>query len=167
MTPGNVRVEEDENRRDPCNVQRYGSIQCAAVEQAHHIVPDSVLRYGNRAEGEAGVKRIPGMPTFRDGMAICLTGHARDPTSDHGIAHDFTDPRIAAAGLASPIPGTTTLSIAKKAGIAGAIAAKPLWDAEITAAVNAQFAAIDGSRLVNAANRPATGAALEALMKGQ
>jgi len=168
VTPGNVRVEEDKRRRDPCNVQRYGSIQCAAGEQAHHIVPDSVLRYGNRAEGKAGVKRIPGMPTFRDGMAICLTGGHPDPTgaSEHSRAHRITDNAIKVAGDVGNPVGTTTLTTAKLAGIAGASAAKPHCIVQITAAVEAQYDGMDGNRLVNAVNRPATGAALEALKAG-
>lgn len=163
---GNVRIEEEEEQPDPCNVQRYGSISCKAGEQAHHIVPDSLLRYGNRADGEAGLNRIPGMPSFRDGMAICLTGQASDPTSGHGIAHSVTDPMIAAAGATSAIPGTTTLGIGTAAGIAGASAAKPDCTAQITAAATAQFGPLGPGRLVNAANRPARGAAREALIQG-
>jgi Domain of unknown function (DUF4150) len=167
VTPGNVEIEEQRRRDRPCIVQRYGSLACPTGEQAHHIVPDSTLRYGTRAEGEAGQKRIEGMPSFRDGMAICLTGNAADRTGGHGIAHGVTDPLIAAAGRAAAIPRTATVEQAKTAGIAGATAARPECAPEIAAAVELQYATIDSGRLVNAANRPATGAALDALMKGQ
>lgn len=167
VQPGNVHIEEEEEEQpDPCNVQRYGSISCQAGEQAHHIVPDSLLRYGNRADGEAGLNRVPGMPSFRDGMAICLTGQASDPTSGHGIAHSVTDPMVAAAGATSAIPGTTTLGIGMAAGIAGASAAKPDCAAQIAAAATAQFGPLGPGRLVNAANRPARGAARDALIQG-
>ena len=106
------------------------------------------------------------MPSFRDGMAMCLTGYASDPTSGHGIAHSVTDPIVAAAGATSEIPGTTTLGVGMAAGIAGASAAKPECAAQILAATTGQFGAIGQGRLVNAANRPARGAAREALIQG-
>jgi hypothetical protein len=167
VTAGNVRIEGEEEDRDPCEVKRYGGLTCPEGEQAHHIVPDSLLRYGNRSEGEAGLKRIDGMPSFRDGMAVCLTGQASDPTSGHGIAHSVTDPLIAAAGAAAPIPGTTTVATGVAAGIAGASAAKPECVVQITVGATTQFSAIGQGRLLNAANRPARGAALQALSKGQ
>jgi hypothetical protein len=166
-TTETVTVTQQRRQRRPCIVMRFGSLSCPAGEQAHHIVPDSVLRYGNRPEGESGQKRIPGMPAFRDGMAICLAGNPADRTGEHGIAHSVTDPLIRASAQSSPIPGTTTLGAAVPAGIAGAAAARPECTPEIAAAIAGQFGQIDSGRLVNAMNRPATGAALQALMRGQ
>lgn len=170
-TPANVRVTgrgEEEEEPDPCEVKRYGSLRCpGGDDQRHHIVPDSALRYGTRSEGEVGQNRIAGLPSLRDGMAICLDGHATVPGTGHNIAHSVTDPMIAAAGVGSAIPGTTTVSVAKEAGIAGATAAKPDCAKEIRTAVDLQYAPIDGNRLVNSTGAPAIGPALDALRAGQ
>lgn len=139
-------------------------------EQAHHIVPDYALRYGTRSEGQAGLKRIPGMPSFGDGNAICLAGNARVAGTQHNIAHRVTDGRIEDFGRApnNAIPGTTTLGRATRASVAGAIQGKGGCAAEITAAVATQFGPIDSNRRVCATvyNLP-RGAALTALSPNQ
>ena len=60
-----------------------------------------------------------------------------------------------------------TVATGVAAGIAGASAAKPKCAAQITVAATTQFSTIGQGRLLNAANRPARGAALQALSKGQ
>lgn len=83
--------------------------ECGASANAHHIVADYTLRYGTRAEGMAGLKRIPGLPDFWSGPAICLVGRKSDVGSEHSIAHESTDPEIFSAGSQSAIPGTADI----------------------------------------------------------
>lgn len=102
-------------RNDPCKTGRYGSLKCntAIGEQAHHIVPDYTLRYGTRAEGISGQKRIPGLPSYYDGPAICLIGQAKLAGDEHGIAH-LADADIAAMGQGTgmaPISDITKRSL--------------------------------------------------------
>lgn len=83
--------------KDPgdCGIKPYKDQKCPKGQQAHHIVPDYALRYGNRKNAEA---RIPGMPSLNDGPSICLSGGSRTKNSEHNQAHDGTDPKIMAAG---------------------------------------------------------------------
>lgn len=83
--------------KDPgdCGIKPYKDLKCPEGQQAHHIVPDYALRYGNRKNSEA---RIPGMPSLDDGPSICLSGGSRTKGSEHNQAHEGTDPKIMAAG---------------------------------------------------------------------
>jgi hypothetical protein len=132
-------VKEDDQKKRPCNVGRFGSLEgtCPAGEQAHHIVADYTLRYGSRAEGIAGIKRILGLPSFRDGPAICLQGHARSAGDEHNIAHE-ADAEIAALGLAGSPKGTASISKISVISIAGATTARPDCAAAITGGVAQQ-----------------------------
>jgi Domain of unknown function (DUF4150) len=121
-------------KNDPCKTGRYGSLKCGAGEQAHHIVPDYTLRYGTRAEGISGTKRIPGLPSFRDGPAICLVGHAASAGDEHGIAHK-ADADVAAMGGAR---GTAPIAKITARSVRAAIAARPECELEIIAATAAQ-----------------------------
>lgn len=73
----------------PCKVGPYNLIkdQCPEGQQAHHIIADKFVRTSNRADGIAGKGRIPGMPDFGGGPAICLTGNARVNGTEHHEAH--------------------------------------------------------------------------------
>lgn len=42
--------------------------KCGAGQQAHHIIPDTLARTSNRAQGSKGVGRIPGMAGFGAGL---------------------------------------------------------------------------------------------------
>lgn len=79
--------ECDEDDKD-CIVGPYNEIKnkCPG-SQAHHIVPDYTLRYGTRMEAIRNQKRIPNMPSFGDGPAICLEGHAAIEGTEHNRAH--------------------------------------------------------------------------------
>jgi Domain of unknown function (DUF4150) len=81
-----------------CGIKPYKDQKCPSGQQAHHIVPDYALRYGNRKQGEKGQNRIPGMPSFDDGPSICLSGNSKSVGSDHNLAHAGTDPKVKAAG---------------------------------------------------------------------
>ncbi|WP_299910531.1 PAAR-like domain-containing protein [uncultured Paracoccus sp.] len=71
--PATDQVRVSRPRRDfKCLVGPYATVRPACPGEAHHIVPDFVLRYGNRLEGVAGTKRIPKAPSFAGGMTICL-----------------------------------------------------------------------------------------------
>ena len=96
-----VTRKGDPNRK--CKTGRYGSLKCPSGEQAHHIVPDYALRYGTRDEGVQGKKRIPGLPSFRDGPAICLQGYKATAGDEHSIAHS-ADVAIATLGANGQAP---------------------------------------------------------------
>lgn len=135
MTRDNVRITEKEKPRDrECNVGRYGSLKCPAGEQAHHIVADYTLRYGNRNEGVAGLKRIPGLPSFNNGPAICLKGYAKTAGDEHNIAHQ-ADEDIARLGSPS---GTAPIGEITKISIEHTRNARPECQKEIVKAVVAQ-----------------------------
>ena len=127
----NVSSTEKDNEKRPCRTGRYGSLVCDPGEQAHHIVADYTLRYGNRAEGVAGVNRIPGLPSFNDGPAICLQGYAKTAGDEHNIAHE-ADAAIAALGGAT---GTAPINQITLISVASATKARPKCAAEIANAV--------------------------------
>lgn len=102
-SPERNRVTRRADPRRPCRTGRYGSLTCPSGEQAHHIVPDYTLRYGTRAEGVSGLKRIPGLPSFRDGPAICLQGYKATAGDEHSIAHG-ADAAIAGMGVNGQAP---------------------------------------------------------------
>jgi hypothetical protein len=130
-------VKEDDQKKRPCKVGRYGSLICPAGEQAHHIVADYTLRCGNRTEGMAGKKRIEGLPSFRDGPSICLQGYAKLDGDDHHIAH-AADAPIEALGLTGSPKGTAPISAISPISIAGATTARPDCAGEIVAGVAQQ-----------------------------
>jgi hypothetical protein len=110
-------------RGDPkraCKTGRYGSLKCDGGEQAHHIVPDYTLRYGTRGEGMSGQKRIPGLPSFNDGPAVCLQGYAAVDGDEHSIGHSAD---AAIAGLGSG--GVAPISEITAASLNGAAIARP------------------------------------------
>ena len=169
VVPDNVRVDEDEQRRR-CIVGPYDTIKnlCAAGSQAHHIVPDFTLRYGTRAEGMRGEKRIPNMPSFGNGPSICVTGNARVSGTEHNQAH-AADSAIQALGASNIPPNTAPIGQVIPLAVAEAIRAKPQCAAEITAAVTTGFAGTHPSQLARTRqSRPLpSGATLEALRTGQ
>lgn len=124
-----TKDDQDKQKR-PCRVARYGSLLCPAGEQGHHIVADYTLRCGNRSEGVAGRNRIPGLPAFRDGPAICLQGYARTVGDEHNIAH-ASDAGIEALGAGGTPPGTAPIFAISGIAIAGATTARPDCAAEI------------------------------------
>jgi Domain of unknown function (DUF4150) len=165
---GDVRVT-DGDPPDPCKIGPYSEMRdiCrASGAQAHHIVPDYTLRYGTRVQGEAGIKRIPDMPTFGDGNAICLAGNAATPKSEHNIAQTYTDNQIRDLSKApdNPIPGTVQIGDVMDAAITGASKAKPDCAAQIEAAVQQQFGSLPENRLLRGTKyRIPRGPALEAI----
>lgn len=91
----NVNIPGSGNGDSPCGIRRFSEQKCPPGQQAHHIVPDYTLRYGARSDKES---RIPGMPSLNDGPSICLSGGSKTPGSEHNMAHEGTDPRIATIG---------------------------------------------------------------------
>lgn len=169
---GNLRVTGAPPPQLPCRVGTYRQLAgtCGPGREAHHIIPDYAKRYGTRKQGIRGENRIPGLPAYWEGMAICLTGNARSRTGQHGIAHRATDPMIAARG-ASPnatVPGTTTFGEAALAGAAGVIAARPECATVVVGAVTTELIGRRPGQLVNANPAgPPVGTARAALMVGQ
>ena len=132
-----AKDKDEDNKKRPCRTGRYGSLTCSTGEQAHHIVPDYTLRYGTRAEGMRGQKRIPGLPSFNDGPSICLTGHARVEPDEHWEAHG-ADALIAALGLGSQPPGTAPVKAITGVSSLSVLGARPDCAAEIAAALAVQ-----------------------------
>jgi hypothetical protein len=97
-TTVNGLIVKGVNILNNCGIKPYKDQKCPTGQQAHHIVPDYALRYGNRGQGEKGVNRIPGMPSLDEGPSICLSGGSKEAGSDHNLAHAGTDPKIKAAG---------------------------------------------------------------------
>jgi hypothetical protein len=168
--PQAVTGARERGRERPCLVGPYEDIrsQCNAQGgQAHHIVPDYALRFGNRSEGEVGLKRIDGMPSLQRGPAICLTGPAGTLGTEHNEAH-IGDRAIEQLGQRSMPPGTAPIGTIIPIAQAATTAARPDCAAKIAAAVKTGFAGVDRStlgrttRLPPAANSPTA----EALSKG-
>ncbi|XXY44369.1 hypothetical protein WME91_30620 [Sorangium sp. So ce269] len=134
-------------RDRPCNVGPYRTIRgtCEPGYQAHHIVPDYTLRYGTRAEGETGMKRIPNFPSF-GGPAICLQGNAADDGSEHWEAHGV-HASIAPLGVNGTPPGTTAIGSIIGLSENQAVNLRRECEAQIRAAVQAGFAGVDRSQL--------------------
>jgi hypothetical protein len=114
-TSGAVRTTGRERKKCNCIVGAYKDIKekCADANcngQAHHAVPDYTLRYGTREEGQGKSprKRIAGMPSFEDGVSVCLEGGAKDDGSAHWEAHG-ADGAIAKLGETSATPGTAPI----------------------------------------------------------
>jgi hypothetical protein len=91
----NVNVPGNGGGDSPCGIKPFKDQKCPPGQQAHHIVPDYTLRYGTRNDKAS---RIPGMPSLDDGPSICLSGGSKVAGSEHNLAHEGTDPRIAAVG---------------------------------------------------------------------
>lgn len=104
---GKQKTKRKPKRR--CELVPYDELQCEPGQQAHHVVPDWMLRMGKRG----GEERIPGMPSLESGPAICLEGGSGQA---HNVAHRHTDrpaERIARSGRATGMAGTLKLGQAK------------------------------------------------------
>lgn len=160
VTDGNLRDTDEERQRADCIVGRYGSIRgtCGRGRQAHHIVPDYTLRYGPRPSNiVTDDQRIPGMPSFLDGMAVCLAGNAtgsttRNPGEEHHAAHAVTDALIATSGSGGgTLWGTTTLGTVRQAsdlGIIQALRNDPACAELAIARSTEQFSGLPSNRLL-------------------
>ena len=77
--------------KDPCNLKPYEEKDCPKGEAAHHVIADSVLRYGTRGSDT----RIPNAPSLEEGLTICLS------KSEHQQVHAIMDKAIAKLGQSS------------------------------------------------------------------
>ena len=142
---GNNGFKTEGTGEGGCGIKPFKDQTCPTGQQAHHIVPDYALRYGNRADGAKGINRIPGMPSLDDGPSICLTGGSKVKNSDHNKAHDGTDPKIAALGDrkdkgplgVAPIGDIIEISIDEVGKV------KPHCQAEIKKKVDDAFSGVD------------------------
>lgn len=70
------------------------------------------VRKGNRPRLVADMNstdgRVKDMPTFNEGMAICVKGHARKKGTEHNTAHGC-DAKILAKSKTGKPPGTVSL----------------------------------------------------------
>jgi hypothetical protein len=153
-----------------CIVGPYELIknQCGTGQQAHHIIPDYLSRFGNRDQGKKGINRIPGMPSFGGGPAICLQGQARVTGSEHNTAHQCDTDICTAAkstdnGPENTIPVNEAVPMAMKA----AIAARPDCKKQIETAVRNSYPNYEqDNRSMNGAGKPAEGDAETHLKNG-
>jgi hypothetical protein len=102
------KVKRKPGRR--CELVPYDELQCETGQEAHHVVPDWMLRTGKR--GAAG-QQLPDMPSLAKGPAICLEKGAGE---EHNLAHKHTDKvaqRVGRAGKSTGTPGTIQLGQAK------------------------------------------------------
>lgn len=110
----NGKTKRKPTRR--CELVPHGELQCEKGQQAHHVVPDWMLRTGKRdVEGQ----QIPGMPNLDDAPAICLETGKGKP---HNVAHKHTDKvaqRVGREGRATGTPGTIQVGQAKKISARG------------------------------------------------
>lgn len=133
----------------PCVVAPYRDLRYVCGKackqgQAHHIIPDYTLRYGNRTEAELDFKRIPGLPKFGQGMSICMKGNAKDDDTEHYEAHQ-ADKDVASLGMNHPASpsfplGTAPIGEIMRLTKTQAQQAHPDCAAQIEAGVDAQWA---------------------------
>lgn len=136
-----------------CGIKPYKDQKCPKGQQAHHIVPDYALRYGNRKNSSA---RIPGMPSLKDGPSICLSGGSKTVGGEHNLAHEGTDPKIAATGQrpdngpmgAAPIGEIIDISIDEVSKV------KPHCNEEIKRKVDDAFKGVDRSKYGRTTQQP-------------
>jgi hypothetical protein len=154
----------------PCIVGPYNQIKdkCSEGQQAHHIIPDTLNRTSNRAQGAKGIGRIPGMPSLAGGPAICLTGHAATDGTQHHEAHKG-DVQIQLAaqrtdnGPINTLPVSEAIPIAKQSAINARPECKEQIDAEVRKAYPDHE---NDKRSMNGAGRPPGGDAESHLKSG-
>lgn len=154
----------------PCKVGPYSQLekQCPPGQQAHHIVPDTLNRFGNRVQGKAGLFRIKGLPSFDSGASICLTGQARVVATEHYVAHS-ADALIKARALRTDNGPQGTLPVKEAVPIAvdSAAAARPDCRKQIEEAIRKDYPNYENdNRSMNGAFEPATGEARGHLENG-
>ncbi len=104
-----TQVKKKKRKGGRCELVPYDELECDTGQEAHHVIPDWMLRMGKRG----GTERIPDMPSLQKGPAICLEGGRGN---EHNTAHKHTDrpaQRIGKNGRATGVPGTITLGQAK------------------------------------------------------
>jgi hypothetical protein len=150
----------------PCIVGPYQLIKdkCGPGQQAHHIIPDSLLRTTNRKQGMTGVGRLFDS-SFWMGPCICLQGQARTQGSEHNTAHKADqDIRNEAYKPGNENLGTLPFNLAADISIKSAIVTKPQCAAQIKAAVDQAYPGHkDDERPVNGSGKPPTGEAKDHL----
>ncbi len=174
-----ARISEEE-RRKRCQVDKYSIMQpiCAARGMTpHHIVPDYALGVGNRGQRETDKPeyRIPGLPGFKDGMCICVSGNAKQPKDvksnpgdlerEHYWAH-AGDVIIGRLGAANTPKGTLAIGEIISVSIAATIGAVPACVVEVTKAVDQQYQGRDRKVLGRTTQNLPTGDAGVVLRRG-
>ena len=160
-----------EGKSNECDIKPYRDRDCESGYEAHHIVPDFVLRTGNRKEGIAGKKRIFENPEFKfnDGPTICLPGHdfqGAQPNA-HRQVHAITDKRISDKGKLPCRNPQGTAPLGKIIDICIETMGKimPQCSSIIEAKVNEAFEGIDRKQPVRTTKRLPTGEARNVLGK--
>jgi hypothetical protein len=151
---------------EKCDIKPYGKQKCPSKQQAHHIVPDYVLRVGTRGDAVKNINRIPGMPSLNDGPSICLSGGSRVKRTKHNDAHSGTDKRISDAGKRSDGPdGTAPMGeIILISALAMAEVMPECYD-KIMSAVKEAFKDVDPKVLGRTTEKLPKGRAVDALLR--
>ena len=152
----------------PCKIGPYGTLKCDTGYQAHHIIPDTMVRTTNRETHKNGRGTIDGRLGFKEGISICLSGHAKVKDSEHKVAHNL-DRHVKRLGRKGIPPGTLPFNAATRLSIKAAQLAAPAHCKEaIQKAIEQAYPNYKkDSRLVNAAFEPPKGKALEILSRPQ
>lgn len=106
---GKVKKRSKRKPKRRCELVPYEELECDSGQEAHHVVPDWMLRLGKRR----GTERIPDLPSLASGPAICLESGSGN---EHNTAHKHTDrpaQRIAKNGTSTGVAGTLKLGQAK------------------------------------------------------
>lgn len=163
---GKSKKKEKDDKDGPCLIGAYGTLKCPKGNEAHHIVPDYTLRIGGRYESSKRIKTNPKLPSLRGGMCICLNKKERKDdfiVNEHKEAHK-ADSAIRNLGKTSKVPGTVKLSTVMRSSIGIMSIVKPECAAQISVAVTAEFAGIDGDTLVRSDyHRPPSAEAIAVL----
>ena len=154
----------------PCIVGPYSQIKdkCPEGQQAHHIIPDTLNRTSNRAQGAKGIGRIPGFPSLVNGPSICLTGQAKTDGTQHHEAHKG-DAEIRDAAKRTDNGPVGTLPVKEAVPIAkqSAINARPECKEQIEAEVRKAYPDYENdNRSMNGAGKPAKDGAKAHLENG-
>jgi hypothetical protein len=142
-TDGNVKVKD-------CDIKPYKKQKCPDGYEAHHLVPDYVLRYGTRDDSSM---RVGGMPSLADGPAICVKGGAKEQGSEHNQFHAAVDPAIAALGDENGLAKLKDVIAAVKKQAAKV---KPQCKQAIDEAIDKAFGDKDPDTLVRTTQQPLT-----------
>lgn len=142
----------------PCILGTYRELKttkpCPKGSEAHHIIPDTMVRVTRRKAHEKGQGTLIGRKNFWDGPAICLVGKQGEAKSEHNMAHQL-DNKIRAMGASSQIPGTLPFNVAIPIAIEHAIKARPECAKQILAEIKRAYPRYKkDSKLINAAFRP-------------
>jgi len=138
-------------------VGAYKDLKCGPGCEAHHIVPDTLLRISNRKDGMEGKGRILKKPTFEEAPCICLSGtKPAGGKSEHQTVHQWDKKIRAAADKNKTVPACAAITIAMEA----VASVRPTCAEAVKKEIERAFPKYEtNTRPLNAAWRPPKGEA--------